>query len=102
MYQRKACIIDRGEFIIEYVGEVLEYAEFRARAKIYSKVDHFYFMALNANEILDAAKKGNASRFINHSCDPNCETQKVRTVFVSEGTQKVRGKNTKIPVVQRK
>ena len=40
-------------------------------------MDHFYFMALNGNEILDAAKKGNASRFINHSCDPNCETQKV-------------------------
>ena len=34
-------------------------------------------MALNASEIIDATAKGNVSRFINHSCDPNCETQKV-------------------------
>ena len=78
-------MFDRGQFIIEYVGEVLEYVEFRARTKRYSKVDHFYFMALNGNEILDAAKKGNASRFINHSCDPNCETQKVSSSSCSGG-----------------
>jgi len=28
-------------------------------------------------QILDATHCGNFSRFINHSCDPNCETQKV-------------------------
>ncbi|GIY63172.1 histone-lysine N-methyltransferase SETD2 [Caerostris extrusa] len=33
-------------------------------------------MALKSDEILDAANKGNLSRFMNHSCDPNCETQK--------------------------
>lgn len=37
---------------------------------------HFYFMTLNANEIVDASKKGNLARFINHSCNPNCVTQK--------------------------
>ena len=65
---------------MEYVGEVLGYREFQARAKSYAKTDaskHYYFMALNADEIIDATKKGNISRFINHSCDPNCETQKV-------------------------
>ena len=33
-------------------------------------------MALKSNAIIDATKKGNISRFINHSCDPNAETQK--------------------------
>ena len=28
-------------------------------------------------QILDATRRGNLSRYINHSCDPNCETQKV-------------------------
>lgn len=32
-------------------------------------------------QILDATRKGNYSRYINHSCDPNCETQKVLVVL---------------------
>ena len=64
---------------MEYVGEVLDYDDFTERAEEYSDKGqhHFYFMSLNADEILDATSKGNVSRFINHSCDPNCETQKV-------------------------
>ncbi|XP_022104946.1 uncharacterized protein LOC110986919 isoform X2 [Acanthaster planci] len=66
------------EFVMEYCGEVLNYTEFKSRVKRYNKDNqrHFYFMALRADEIIDATIKGNMSRFINHSCDPNCETQK--------------------------
>ncbi len=69
----------QGEsFIMEYVGEVLDENKFRKRAKKYSKDDvaHFYFMALNSELVIDASNKGNISRFINHSCNPNAETQK--------------------------
>ncbi len=64
---------------MEYVGEVLDYREFKKRTKRYENQEniHFYFMALNADQIIDATKKGSNSRFINHSCDPNAETQKV-------------------------
>jgi histone-lysine N-methyltransferase SETD2 len=34
-------------------------------------------MALKSDEIIDATVKGNIGRFTNHSCEPNCETQKV-------------------------
>lgn len=65
-------------FVIEYVGEVLDNKQFEKRAKKYSenKNIHYYFMALKSNAIIDATKKGNISRFINHSCNPNAETQK--------------------------
>ena len=64
---------------MEYVGEVLDRQRFRKRAKKYSQdaVKHFYFMALSTEYIIDATFKGNVSRFINHSCNPNAETQKV-------------------------
>ena len=33
-------------------------------------------MKLNSTEVIDPTYKGNMARFINHSCEPNCETQK--------------------------
>ena len=75
---RAAEKIGRDEFIMEYVGDVLDPQRFHKRAKKYSQNDvkHFYFMALSTDYIIDATAKGNISRFINHSCDPNSETQK--------------------------
>ena len=69
---------------MEYVGEVLDQKQFRKRAKQFAKddVQHFYFMALSTEHCIDASIKGNISRFINHSCDPVAETQKVREDFV--------------------
>lgn len=66
------------QFIIEYVGEVLNTKQFEKRAKQYSKDKnkHYYFMALRSSAVIDATTKGNISRFINHSCDPNAMTQK--------------------------
>ncbi|XP_047367360.1 probable histone-lysine N-methyltransferase CG1716 isoform X1 [Vespa velutina] len=75
---RAVADLDVGEFIMEYVGEVVDPKDFRRRAKEYSKDKnrHYYFMALKSDQIIDATMKGNVSRFINHSCDPNAETQK--------------------------
>lgn len=64
---------------MEYVGEVLDPFAFHERVEEYSKrkLEHHYFLALKSDEIIDATMKGNATRCINHSCDPNSETQKV-------------------------
>ncbi|KAM4705207.1 histone-lysine N-methyltransferase SETD2 [Rhinophrynus dorsalis] len=75
---RAAKDLKPNTFVLEYCGEVLDHKEFKARVKEYArnKNIHYYFMALKNDEIIDATQKGNCSRFMNHSCDPNCETQK--------------------------
>ncbi|KAJ6807264.1 histone-lysine N-methyltransferase ASHH2 isoform X1 [Iris pallida] len=67
-----------GKFLIEYVGEVLDLASYEARQRYYASQGqkHFYFMTLNGGEVIDACAKGNLGRFVNHSCDPNCRTEK--------------------------
>uniref|UniRef100_A0A183EAQ4 AWS domain-containing protein n=1 Tax=Gongylonema pulchrum TaxID=637853 RepID=A0A183EAQ4_9BILA len=72
--------IEPGRFIIEYVGEVIDSDEMKRRKKKYGKDPkhvHHYLMALKNGAVIDATLRGNVSRFINHSCDPNCESQKV-------------------------
>ncbi|KAI8085783.1 uncharacterized protein B0P05DRAFT_533685 [Gilbertella persicaria] len=65
-------------FIMEYIGEVIPNHEFIRRTKEYEAagLQHYYFMTLKTDEIIDATKKGCLARFINHSCNPNCVTQK--------------------------
>jgi len=67
--------IGRGQFIIEYVGEIIDTASCIHRVKT-SRQKHFYFITLDASEGIDATYQGNIARYINHSCEPNCITQK--------------------------
>uniref|UniRef100_A0A0R3RUS5 [histone H3]-lysine(36) N-trimethyltransferase n=1 Tax=Elaeophora elaphi TaxID=1147741 RepID=A0A0R3RUS5_9BILA len=76
---RAAEPLEPGRFIIEYVGEVIDAEEMIRRGRRYGKDPkhvHHYLMALKNGAVIDATTKGNVSRFINHSCDPNCESQK--------------------------
>ncbi|XP_062219305.1 uncharacterized protein LOC133919077 [Phragmites australis] len=70
--------VSEGRFLIEYVGEVLDITSYKSRQRYYASKGqkHFYFMALNGGEVIDACTKGNLGRFINHSCSPNCRTEK--------------------------
>ncbi|KAI9319832.1 hypothetical protein BX666DRAFT_1853288, partial [Dichotomocladium elegans] len=65
-------------FVMEYIGEVITHAEFVRRTQVYEEegLKHYYFMTLKTDEIIDATKKGCLARFINHSCNPSCVTQK--------------------------
>ncbi|KAF9089848.1 histone methyltransferase set2 [Mortierella sp. AD031] len=67
-----------GSFVMEYIGEVLPHSSFVKRTREYSLagVEHFYFMSLQSDEVIDATKKGCLARFINHSCNPNCHLEK--------------------------
>jgi len=66
--------IPAGVRLIEYAGESLTPAEADAR---YPDVDgerhHTFLFAIDDDVVIDAAVNGNEARFINHSCDPNCD-----------------------------
>ncbi|KAL7731158.1 hypothetical protein ACLKA6_014352 [Drosophila palustris] len=70
--------IAEGTFIIEYVGEVINHSEFQRRMaqKTSDRDENFYFLGVEKDFIIDAGPKGNLARFMNHSCEPNCATQK--------------------------
>lgn len=67
-----------GEFITEYVGELIDKDELakRLNKKNAKGETNYYIMDTNDEWFLDAEFKGNNSRFINSSCEPNCESQK--------------------------
>ncbi|XP_069506134.1 histone-lysine N-methyltransferase ASH1L isoform X2 [Ambystoma mexicanum] len=66
-----------GQFIVEYLGEVVSEQEFRNRMieQYHNHSDH-YCLNLDSGMVIDSYRMGNEARFINHSCDPNCEMQK--------------------------
>jgi SET domain/AWS domain len=68
--------IQVGEFIGEYQGEVIDEKEFQNRKEAYCGERHFYFMSLTPKLYIDASRVSQITRFINHSCEPNAETQK--------------------------
>src|ERR671922_1487420 len=66
--------IRKGERIIEYTGERISNAEADRRYDDdRMRRHHTYLFTLTQRTVVDGGSGGNASRFINHSCDPNCE-----------------------------
>jgi hypothetical protein len=67
--------IPKGTRLIEYTGERLTAAESDAR---YPEDDesgnhHTFLFSIDDDVVIDAAFHGNDARWINHSCDPNCD-----------------------------
>ena len=66
--------IKKGTRIIEYTGERISNAEADRRYDEDKMQSHHTFLfTLTSRTVVDAAVGGNESRFINHSCQPNCE-----------------------------
>ncbi|GFQ01411.1 histone-lysine n-methyltransferase ashr3 [Phtheirospermum japonicum] len=70
--------ISKEDFIVEYVGEVIDDAMCERRLWDMKDQDakNFYMCEINKDFVIDATFKGNASRFLNHSCAPNCKLEK--------------------------
>ncbi|MDO5288776.1 MAG: SET domain-containing protein-lysine N-methyltransferase [Pseudomonadota bacterium] len=65
--------IPRGTRIIEYVGEIISWDEAQRRhPHDPSDPNHTFYFHIDDDRVIDALHGGNASRWINHSCQPNC------------------------------
>jgi len=66
--------IAAGTRLIEYAGARLTPAEADARyPDVPDERHHTFLFAIDDDVVIDASVDGNDARFINHSCDPNCD-----------------------------
>ncbi|XP_069546277.1 histone-lysine N-methyltransferase 2A isoform X1 [Brachyistius frenatus] len=83
--------IEAGDMVIEYSGNVIRSVLTDKREKYYDgKGIGCYMFRIDDYEVVDATVHGNAARFINHSCEPNCysrvitvDSQKHIVIFAS-------------------
>jgi histone-lysine N-methyltransferase EZH2 len=67
--------LKRGDFVHEYLGEIITHDEAERRGEIYDKQNQTYLFDLSTDYAVDALRKGNKTRFINHSQNPNLITR---------------------------
>ena len=68
----------QGETIIEYVGEIISWKEaLRRHPHDPQDPNHTFYFHIDETHVIDAKYGGNSSRWINHSCKPNCEPDEV-------------------------
>jgi len=67
--------IRKGTRVAEYTGDRISHAE--ADRRYAHKADddnHTFLFTVDSRTVIDGGVGGSAARFINHSCNPNCET----------------------------
>ena len=76
--------IRKGTTVIEYLGERVSHAKADARYEDKDPDDnHTFLFTVDAKTVIDAGVNGNEARYINHGCDPNCEsTTSDKRIFI--------------------
>lgn len=75
--------ISAGTYIIEYLGERISDAEAERRDLAMDSGNHTFYFYVSPNCTIDGGVNGNDSRFLNHSCDGNCKSEKTENrVFI--------------------
>ena len=76
--------IRKGTRIVEYLGERVSHKVADDRYEQKDADDgHTFLFIVDRGVVIDAGVDGNEARFINHGCDPNCESViEDRRVFV--------------------
>ncbi|TAJ96776.1 MAG: SET domain-containing protein [Candidatus Manganitrophaceae bacterium] len=67
--------IPSGTRLIEYTGERITHEVADARYNdLEMERHHTFLFSVDEQTVIDATREGNDARYINHSCDPNCES----------------------------
>ena len=76
--------IRKGTTVIEYLGERVSHAQADARYEDKHPDDnHTFLFTVDSKTVIDGGVGGNEARFINHGCDPNCEsTTRNKRIFI--------------------
>jgi SET domain-containing protein len=76
--------IGKGTRVIEYLGERISHTEADSRYECKDENDnHTFLFIVDARTVIDAGVNGNAARYVNHACEPNCESViEDRRVFI--------------------
>ena len=84
--------IAKGERIIEYKGEIIGWPEaLRRHPHDPSDPNHtFYFSLDDGSHVIDAKVGGNAARWINHACEPNCKADETDGRVFIEALRKLK------------
>lgn len=70
--------IPQGDTIIEYTGEVITWKEaLRRHPHDPDDPHHTFYFHIDDGRVIDAKYGGNAARWINHACEPNCEADEL-------------------------
>ena len=70
--------IAEGETVIEYRGEVISWKEaLRRHPHDPLQPNHTFYFHIDDKNVIDGKVTGNAAKWINHACDPNCEADEV-------------------------
>ena len=65
-----------GESLIEYTGELISWPEaLRRHPHDPAQPNHTFYFHIEDGQAIDGNVGGNSSRWINHSCQPNCEAE---------------------------
>ena len=85
--------IPAGQVLIEYVGEIISMAEAIARHPHDPQdPNHTFYFQLDDQRVIDAVRDGNDSKWINHSCRPNCVPDEVKgRIFIKTRRPVFRG-----------
>jgi hypothetical protein len=76
--------IRKGTRVVEYLGDRVSHREADRRYD-HKQVDdnHTFLFIVDRGVVIDAGVNGNDARYINHSCNPNCESViEGRRVFI--------------------